>query len=71
VVVPGDRRALRVILTDTGRQAATAFHAEVDAEVGRLVDALDPTDREHFRDTMAAIITNCRGAQTGSIGRPQ
>jgi DNA-binding MarR family transcriptional regulator len=58
--VPGDRRALRVTLTDAGRQAAIAFHAEVSAELDRLVSPLAPQDREHFRNTMAEIVTRRR-----------
>jgi DNA-binding MarR family transcriptional regulator len=58
--VPGDRRALQVTLTDAGQRAAAAFHAEVGAELGRLVSSLAPRDREHFRSTMAEIIARCR-----------
>lgn len=58
--VPGDRRALQVTLTDSGRRAAAAFHAEVNAELSRLIAALEPHDREHFRTTMAGIIARCR-----------
>jgi DNA-binding MarR family transcriptional regulator len=58
--VPGDRRALRVTLTDTGRRAAAAFHAEATAELGHLVSPLPPDDREHFRTAIAKIIA---GAQ--------
>jgi DNA-binding MarR family transcriptional regulator len=61
--VPGDRRALRVTLTDAGRRTAIAFHAEVSAELSRLVSALAPDDREHFRSAMAEIIAGCRTAQ--------
>ena len=61
--VPGDRRALRVTLTDAGRRAATAFHAEVSAEIGRLIAPLDPGDRERFRGAMAEIIASCRASQ--------
>jgi len=59
--VPGDRRALRAILTDAGRQAAAAFHAEVGIEVGRLVEALDPADRERFCSVLAEIVASGRG----------
>jgi DNA-binding MarR family transcriptional regulator len=57
--VPGDRRALRATLTDAGRQAAAAFHAEVSTELGHLMSSLAPHDREHFRGTMAGIIERC------------
>jgi DNA-binding MarR family transcriptional regulator len=58
--VPGDRRALQVTLTDAGHRAAAAFHAEVSAELGRLIAPLAPHDREHFRSAMAEIIAKCR-----------
>lgn len=54
--VPGDRRALQAILTEAGHQAATAFHAEVSAELSRLLDPLAPDVREQFRATMTEII---------------
>ena len=57
--VPGDRRALNVTLTDTGRQAATAFHGDVTIELERLLAPLAPHDREQFRTAMAAIIAQC------------
>jgi DNA-binding MarR family transcriptional regulator len=58
--VPGDRRALQARLTDAGQRAAAAFHAEVGAELDRLVSSLAPRDREHFRSTMAEIIARYR-----------
>ena len=58
--VPGDRRALQVTLTDAGQRAAAAFHAEVSAELSRLISPLAPHDREQFRATMAQIIVRCR-----------
>jgi DNA-binding MarR family transcriptional regulator len=54
--VPGDRRAVRVMLTDTGRSAAVAFHAEVNAELRQLLSPLTPHDREYFRSTMNEIL---------------
>jgi DNA-binding MarR family transcriptional regulator len=53
--VPGDRRALRVTLTDAGRRSAAAFHAEVTAELSQLLVPLAPQDREQFRTAMAKI----------------
>jgi len=58
--VPGDRRALQVTLTDDGYRTAAAFHAEIGAELSRLIAPLAPHDREHFRRTMAEIIARCR-----------
>jgi DNA-binding MarR family transcriptional regulator len=57
--VPGDRRAVRVTLTDAGRQAATAFHAEVTAELGHLTSALAPHDREQFGRVMTEMLAMC------------
>jgi DNA-binding MarR family transcriptional regulator len=53
--VPGDRRALRVTLTDAGRRAAAAFHGEVTAELNQLLSPLAPQDRQRFRTAMAKI----------------
>jgi DNA-binding MarR family transcriptional regulator len=60
--VPGDRRALQAILTDAGRQTATAFHAEVGTELSHLTETLPSAEREQFRATMAGIIQRCRAA---------
>lgn len=54
--VPGDRRALRVTLTDDGHTAAAAFHRETEAELDQLMAPLTPEDREHFRRSLAKII---------------
>jgi DNA-binding MarR family transcriptional regulator len=62
--VPGDRRALRVTLTDAGRRSAAAFHAEVTAELRRLLLPLAPHDREQFR-TAIATITQSAGRTAG------
>jgi DNA-binding MarR family transcriptional regulator len=58
--VPGDRRALQVTLSDAGRKAAIAFHAEVGVELERLVSWIEPADREHFQKTLSGILTHCR-----------
>jgi DNA-binding MarR family transcriptional regulator len=54
--VPGDRRALHVTLTDTGRRAGAAFHTEVIEELNDLLSALPAADREDFRRSIAKII---------------
>jgi DNA-binding MarR family transcriptional regulator len=64
--VPGDRRALRVTLTDTGRRAATAFHAEATDEFNDLLSSLPSHDREHFRRSMAKIIAGRQARPTRS-----
>jgi DNA-binding MarR family transcriptional regulator len=67
--VPGDRRALRVTLTDAGRRSAAAFHAEVTAELGQLLSPLAPQDRGQFRTAMAKI-TQSAGWPAGSGAWP-
>jgi DNA-binding MarR family transcriptional regulator len=62
--VPGDRRALHVTLTDTGRRAATAFHTEATEELNYVLSALPSTDREHFRRSIAKIIAGRQGGPT-------
>ena len=59
--VPGDRRALRVTLTDAGRRSAAAFHAEATAELSRLLSPLTSRDREQF---LAAIVKITQPAAT-------
>jgi DNA-binding MarR family transcriptional regulator len=59
--VPGDRRALHVTLTDTGHRAATAFHTEATEELNHVLSALSPTDREHFRRSIAKIVAVSQG----------
>jgi DNA-binding MarR family transcriptional regulator len=54
--VPGDRRALRVTLTSSGRRAASAFHADTSAELNQLLSPLSPGDRDNFRTALAKII---------------
>ena len=61
--VPGDRRALHVTLTDTGHEAAIAFHTEATEELNQLLSALPATDREDFRRSLAKIIA-------GRLARP-
>jgi DNA-binding MarR family transcriptional regulator len=62
--VPGDRRALHVTLTDAGRLAATAFHAEATEELNYLLSSLPSRDREHFRRSMAKIIAGRQARPT-------
>lgn len=59
--VPGNRRALTVTLTEEGRRAATAFYADVHAELEALVASLTPEGRRHFELAMAEIIERCGG----------
>jgi DNA-binding MarR family transcriptional regulator len=64
--VPGDRRALQATLTDAGRRAAVAFHAEVNAELSGLTAPPAPHDREHFRRAVAEVIAAAGPSHLGS-----
>lgn len=64
--VPGDRRAVQVTLTEEGRQAATAFHADMGEALGRLTDPIPAADREVFRSTVEGIVIRCRTSPSGS-----
>jgi len=59
--VPGDRRALRVTLTAAGRQAATAFHHSVSAELDGLAAALPAAERARFGASLSRLAA-ARGA---------
>jgi DNA-binding MarR family transcriptional regulator len=54
-LVPGDRRAIQVLLTEDGRRAARAFHEEVTAELAGYLDPLAPGERVAFRTAAAAV----------------
>ncbi|MEZ5120340.1 MAG: MarR family transcriptional regulator [Solirubrobacterales bacterium] len=54
--VPGDRRALRVSLTEAGRQAAIVFRVSATEALDRLVLSLAPGERERFRGAMQQVI---------------
>jgi len=55
--VPGDRRALNVVLTDTGRQAGESFHAQVTAELNELVAPLNTRDHTGFARALTQIVS--------------
>jgi DNA-binding MarR family transcriptional regulator len=62
IPVPGDRRVVRMTLTDIGGRKAAAFHAEVAAELTALLSPLAPGDREQFRAALAKIIAQAEGS---------
>lgn len=59
--VPDDRRAVRVMLTPDGSSAATAFHAEADAAVERLLEPLAPDERRTFRELLETVVRSSGG----------
>jgi DNA-binding MarR family transcriptional regulator len=62
--VPGDRRALRVSLTDAGRRAATAFHGDVTEQLDEVLSPLTATEREQFRTAVTKLVAGL--SQTGT-----
>jgi DNA-binding MarR family transcriptional regulator len=54
--VPGDRRALNVALTETGRRKGKRFHAEVTAELEQLVAPLAARDRDEFVRLLGEVV---------------
>jgi DNA-binding MarR family transcriptional regulator len=59
-LVPNDRRAVHVVLTDDGRHAAHAFHQDVTSELAGFLAALKPEARAAFRDA-ATTVTHTAG----------
>jgi DNA-binding MarR family transcriptional regulator len=55
ITVPGDRRALRVLLTTAGQRVAVAVHDQVCAELDALTAELTAADQERFRRTIALV----------------
>lgn len=55
--VPGDRRAVHVVLTEAGRATGAAVHAESTAELDRLLEPLTGAEREALRAAMTKILT--------------
>ncbi|MEV0775266.1 MarR family transcriptional regulator [Streptomyces sp. NPDC050428] len=54
-LVPGDRRAVQVVLTEDGRRSALAFHQTVVEELAALLAPLTPQARAGLRDSTLAI----------------
>ena len=54
-VVPGDRRAVHVVLTEDGRRSALAFHRQVTEELAAVLAPLTPAARTAFRTTVTTV----------------
>lgn len=61
---PGDRRAVRVFLTEAGRRAARRGWAEVGALEEAVFARLDPTERSQ----LAALLGRVLGGDGGAAG---
>lgn len=53
--VPGDRRAVSVVLTRHGRRSAADFHLAVTGELHQLLSPLTPQRQELFTRSMTTI----------------
>ncbi|MEA5454894.1 MarR family transcriptional regulator [Sinomonas sp. JGH33] len=69
VRVAGDRRAVRVALTDAGHLSAAAFHAEVTRGLHALVAPLPPEERVTFEAALAAIAHAAGSSGLWGLGR--
>lgn len=56
--VPGDRRALAVSLTASGRATAAAFHADAVKRLDEFLAPLSPAQRDQFRGALATILSS-------------
>ncbi|MFJ7949607.1 MarR family winged helix-turn-helix transcriptional regulator [Streptomyces sp. NPDC096354] len=54
-LVPGDRRVIQVVLTDTGRHSALAFHQTVVDGLNQLLAPLAPQARADLRASATAV----------------
>jgi DNA-binding MarR family transcriptional regulator len=66
----GDRRLVRVRLTDAGRQAFMLLDANFTERMSRVLEALEPDDRETFvrltRIIVSALADNVHTEKSGS-----
>jgi DNA-binding MarR family transcriptional regulator len=60
--VPGDRRAVAVTLTASGRRAAAAFHTNATTELDRLLAPLAPADRAAFHTALIKVLAESEPA---------
>jgi DNA-binding MarR family transcriptional regulator len=60
--VPGDRRAVAVTLTDSGRRVAAAFHQDATTELDRLLAPLGTADRRAFHAALVQILEDAEPA---------
>lgn len=61
-IVPGDRRAVQVTLTDDGGQAMLAFETGVASALDELLAPLSAKDRSAFRRMASTIVGAARAA---------
>ncbi|NBE81263.1 MarR family winged helix-turn-helix transcriptional regulator [Micromonospora rubida] len=54
-LVPGDRRAVHVLLTEDGRRSAVAFHSDVTSELNSFLAPLTAEARTGFGETVTTI----------------
>lgn len=69
--VPGDRRAISVILTPAGLRAAGGFHAELMAAVAQLMAPLTAGERAGFRAALATITRAAGPAASPAVSCPR
>jgi DNA-binding MarR family transcriptional regulator len=56
VGVPGNRRAVNVTVTPTGRELVHAARGSVRAEIAAMSESLGPAERDHLSSSATALI---------------
>jgi DNA-binding MarR family transcriptional regulator len=56
LILPEDRRAVRVVLTDQGRRLATEIGAEVERRLHALVGGLSETNRKRLSQLATQVV---------------
>jgi len=56
VAVPGNRRAVNVTVTPTGRKLVHTARSSVRAEITAMSESLRPAQREHLSSSVTALI---------------
>ncbi len=55
---PGDRRALRIRLTDEGRRIQTPVLAAIDQTMSRVMRGVEPADQEQLKVSLRRVLAN-------------
>jgi DNA-binding MarR family transcriptional regulator len=55
---PTDRRAVKVVLTPSGRRTVNRFHTQVTQRLCSTLTGLSDTERERFNRTLAKLTAN-------------
>ena len=54
--VPGDRRSIQIVITESGTEAAQTFYDQLAEELDEMIDALPSRQRAAYRSSTARIV---------------